>query len=131
MVKSTALYIFSFLHQTTTQGGGLPEQHALYIFSFLHQTTTPGSLRDCLRCCISSLFYIKPQHPAGDGKRKAGCISSLFYIKPQRWHCLPDGQAVVYLLFSTSNHNPAACGGKRAGCISSLFYIKPQRCNHP
>ena len=34
------LYIFWFLHQTTTTNGSAPDRAELYIFWFLHQTTT-------------------------------------------------------------------------------------------
>ena len=33
----------------------------LYLIEILHQTTTCGKCEDCLRRCILSKFYIKPQ----------------------------------------------------------------------
>ena len=38
--SSAVLYIFWFLHQTTTIETGVPRTFSLYIFWFLHQTTT-------------------------------------------------------------------------------------------
>ena len=34
---------------------------ALYLIEILHQTTTCGKCEECLRRCILSKFYIKPQ----------------------------------------------------------------------
>ena len=77
------LYIFWFLHQTTTLSIYLTIVSALYIFWFLHQTTTH----------FASTVAV------------GGCISFDSYIKPQpRWDCLHIPQ-VVYLLIPTSNHN--------------------------
>ena len=55
------LYIFIFLHQTTTC---LPSCSCfcwLYIFIFLHQTTTLLVMFLALMSCISLYSYIKPQ----------------------------------------------------------------------
>ena len=79
------LYIFWFLHQTTTCTRILPFGGRLYIFWFLHQTTTPTPIRWDQFSCISFDSYIKPQ---------------LFLMLI--W--LPG---VVYLLIPTSNHNHA------------------------
>ena len=55
------LYIFWFLHQTTTATGSASISGKLYIFWFLHQTTT-GSVNTCVAVrCISFDSYIKPQ----------------------------------------------------------------------
>ena len=56
----------------------------LYIRSFLHQTTTRVAHEWLQNCCISVLFYIKPQLNLIDQHRDISCISVLFYIKPQR-----------------------------------------------
>ena len=123
------LYIFWFLHQTTTRSGTACRRSRLYIFWFLHQTTTPGIafMTDC------------------------SCISFDSYIKPQPWCCYIEGISVVYLLIPTSNHNlqlliyntcalyifwflhqtttwhstESRCGS----CISFDSYIKPQHCS--
>ena len=121
---------------------------ALYIFWFLHQTTTPLSPAFRLNSCISFDSYIKPQLTILRGRQDrvvylliptsnhncqsfgrmlcrlyifwflhqtttvpclnrsgVGCISFDSYIKPQLigssiWYCY-----VVYLLIPTSNHN--------------------------
>ena len=80
---SMRLYIFWFLHQTTTPLVWLKIRMKLYIFWFLHQTTTRDDPSVHLRCCISFDSYIKPQ---------------LRYY-------LDEFYRVVYLLIPTSNHN--------------------------
>ena len=82
--SSSLLYIFWFLHQTTTSMPNLPSSTQLYIFWFLHQTTTGA-------CC---------------GRSRSSCISFDSYIKPQLMYCFCFHDAVVYLLIPTSNHNP-------------------------
>ena len=77
------LYIFWFLHQTTTKSLIGAFRNMLYIFWFLHQTTT--SFRE--------------------NRWKEGCISFDSYIKPQRRHPWAAARLVVYLLIPTSNHN--------------------------
>ena len=99
---------------------------ALYIFHFLHQTTTASARAASGLCCISFIFYIKPQH-----------------IRDYSHFLL-----VVYLSFSTSNHNEREAliedyklyifhflhqtTTQRTllnaynRCISFIFYIKPQ-----
>ena len=77
------LYIFRFLHQTTTCNGLWQCKSVLYIFRFLHQTTTYCRMASSCRCCISFVSYIKPQ---------------------QKW-IICFLCHVVYLSFPTSNHN--------------------------
>ena len=77
----------------------------LYIFWFLHQTTTScrtniGSLR-----CISFDSYIKPQHIFVVWYPIPSCISFDSYIKPQHDSEAGIYHIVVYLLIPTSNHN--------------------------
>ena len=83
--KKQGLYIFRFLHQTTTLQRGPEVTVPLYIFRFLHQTTTRGLLHHPASRCISFDSYIKPQRP---GTSKAT-------------------HRVVYLSIPTSNHNDA------------------------
>ena len=56
-----ALYIFWFLHQTTTVQAIANALNKLYIFWFLHQTTTVRRHFRAICCCISFDSYIKPQ----------------------------------------------------------------------
>ena len=77
----------------------------LYIFIFLHQTTTRSCSLLLPMCCISLYSYIKPQPERLRGEGVARCISLYSYIKPQ-----PDDASifivvVVYLYIPTSNHN--------------------------
>ena len=55
----------------------------LYIFSFLHQTTTLALRRAEAARCISLVFYIKPQLCETYVIFRNCCISLVFYIKPQ------------------------------------------------
>ena len=99
----------------------------LYIFWFLHQTTTVNPFTAANSCCISFDSYIKPQLFYSARPQKGGCISFDSYIKPQLWFTIrakkfscisfdsyikPQLQTrrgrhwgVVYLLIPTSNHN--------------------------
>ena len=77
----------------------------LYLIEILHQTTTCGKCEECLRRCILSKFYIKPQRRERYNVRRLRCILSKFYIKPQL----------------RLERELARCS-----CILSKFYIKPQ-----
>ena len=77
----------------------------LYIFWFLHQTTT-ALLSVHLACsCISFDSYIKPQLLNFLINRRNSCISFDSYIKPQHKMVNYVSMTVVYLLIPTSNHN--------------------------
>ena len=134
------LYIFWFLHQTTTNSQSLEFLPELYIFWFLHQTTTIVGGDRWLECCISfdsyikpQLYnpclvftascisfdsYIKPQHVCRLVGRTRGCISFDSYIKPQPSESATSKELVVYLLIPTSNHN--FCHNL---CVFVLLYI--------
>ena len=120
----------------------------MYIFCFLHQTTTKLILILLILCCISFVSYIKPQpidaytqlksvvyllFPTSnhnlpvcviswlvlyifcflhqtttkrvENKSICCCISFVSYIKPQLCSNCSSCVSVVYLLFPTSNHN--------------------------
>ena len=114
---------------STSNHNGLSFGHAikkLYLLCFLHQTTTIRQKPTLKSCCISYVFYIKPQL----------YYRLLFVI------------FVVSLMFSTSNHNPIFVRilfillyllcflhqtttpilsySNKFCCISYVFYIKPQ-----
>ena len=78
---------------------------SLYIFWFLHQTTTTCIFAPRFICCISFDSYIKPQQETGKGSPLASCISFDSYIKPQLQLEQFRLLIVVYLLIPTSNHN--------------------------
>ena len=125
---------------------------ALYIFWFLHQTTTQQNEWSLNKCCISFDSYIKPQPrwhwllalpvvylliPTSNhnlvfcnticielyifwflhqtttirciGLQVPRCISFDSYIKPQLILWCLSLRLVVYLLIPTSNHNLACC----------------------
>ena len=79
--------------------------YQLYIFWFLHQTTTLGLKLLNVQCCISFDSYIKPQLFIQFIFSVKSCISFDSYIKPQPGCPASGSCAVVYLLIPTSNHN--------------------------
>ena len=81
--KVKSLYIFWFLHQTTTLRHHFRLLHSLYIFWFLHQTTTFLLLALPQLRCISFDSYIKPQRRKMFVNIVICCISFDSYIKPQ------------------------------------------------
>ena len=83
LMKDSKLYLIEILHQTTTFPPAAPRVVLLYLIEILHQTTTCGKCEDCLRRCILSKFYIKPQRAHKPICRPPSCILSKFYIKPQ------------------------------------------------
>ena len=99
------LYIFWFLHQTTTPIRVLISSRPLYIFWFLHQTTTVRCVIILTYSCISFDSYIKPQQLRLCQMSTYSCISFDSYIKPQLVDAECRWPSVVYLLIPTSNHN--------------------------
>ena len=99
------LYIFWFLHQTTTFSVQMSKVTPLYIFWFLHQTTTCSLHRSVWICCISFDSYIKPQ------LRHVRCenVPVVYLLIPTSNHngnhLEKTNILVVYLLIPTSNHN--------------------------
>ena len=84
------------------------ERISLYIFWFLHQTTTIGINYWKSECCISFDSYIKPQLA-----RLPQVLQTVVYLLiPTSNHNLQLGwigkRYVVYLLIPTSNHNANA-----------------------
>ena len=112
----------------------------LYIFWFLHQTTTMRRIQANKRCCISFDSYIKPQlndvlvgkgcqlyifwflHQTTTSMRGTlnaiCCISFDSYIKPQLISEFCALRIVVYLLIPTSNHNTP-----ETSVLSEVLYI--------
>ena len=78
---------------------------SLYIFIFLHQTTTCPLFTQRIARCISLYSYIKPQPFTSRSVVSKCCISLYSYIKPQRAALPVQNDAVVYLYIPTSNHN--------------------------
>ena len=99
------LYIFIFLHQTTTESMVLTPYVRLYIFIFLHQTTTQ-SHTTVLRYCLYIFIFLHQTttHHLHHWYLQR-CISLYSYIKPQPHR---HGYNIVI------------------GCISLYSYIKPQ-----
>ena len=120
----------------------------MYIFRFLHQTTTFVPCEQTLFGCISFVSYIKPQPSFKLSIAMTCCISFVSYIKPQRFVASWLAPLVVYLSFPTSNHNHQTQVHRalllyifrflhqtttlrpnfnaKLRCISFVSYIKPQ-----
>ena len=148
MQNQAKLYLLCFLHQTTTETCVSKYVVKLYLLCFLHQTTTSFISQSFFTCCISYVFYIKPQLKRNLSLKSFSCISYVFYIKPQLVPGYQFQKTVVSLMFSTSNHNftVASLDLYRlyllcflhqtttsimryqclTSCISYVFYIKPQ-----
>ena len=99
------LYIFWFLHQTTTSRELYIEAGRLYIFWFLHQTTTPSGLLHLPARCISFDSYIKPQRSRYCRNRMRVVYLLIPTSNHNRLRCTDTELSVVYLLIPTSNHN--------------------------
>ena len=118
------LYIPTSNHNCERFGDSVQQ---LYIFIFLHQTTTPSSIYE-IRCgCISLYSYIKPQLSLVPNLNERSCISLYSYIKPQ----LPGSRSVrswcCISLYSyiKPQHKPSQ-QIVWVRCISLYSYIKPQ-----
>ena len=83
--RRTGLYIFIFLHQTTTTRHDFTKEDVLYIFIFLHQTTT-YLLRKINKYLLYIFIFLHQTTTVGRGVKNFICCISLYsYIKPQRW----------------------------------------------
>ena len=125
----------------------------LYIFIFLHQTTTPCAVASAEACCISLYSYIKPQLCCVMAATPYRCISLYSYIKPQlplpvaqRWHgCISLYSYIKPQLILSQISTELCCISlysyikpqldksvlpTLSGCISLYSYIKPQLANH-
>ena len=108
-----------------------PDSRALYIFWFLHQTTTSLLLVKTCRCCISFDSYIKPQLQTANATISLRCISFDSYIKPQLKIVALCGSSVVYLLIPTSNHNDGIVRSKNYQVVYLLIPTSNHNCNPP
>ena len=111
------LYCILFLHQTTTAQQEAAIQEQLYCILFLHQTTTGEWYDYCLRCCIASSFYIKPQQQAAERHDAQSCIASSFYIKPQPR--TPD--TLIFGHLTASRHDTKRGGVHRGSRFDAVF----------
>ena len=126
VLKHILLYIFWFLHQTTTQALACKNHRRLYIFWFLHQTTTVLSKNKVIFRCISFDSYIKPQP-----KQRSDMLVCVVYllIPTSNHNLLSFGfccLSVVYLLIPTSNHNWVNINHRR----STVVYLLIPTSNH-
>ena len=120
------LYFISFLHQTTTRYAACYYVRLLYFISFLHQTTTETYKRIFYSCCISFLFYIKPQQELGWPRRSRVVFH---FFSTSNHNCTPACQQIPWLYFISFLHQTTTIHFIKISlfsCISFLFYIKPQ-----
>ena len=114
-MAATLLYIFWFLHQTTTATVAPPCSICCISFDSYIKPQPSSRCRLIGRCCISFDSYIKPQLLAVFSITAGGCISFDSYIKPQLIFTNNVLNIVVYLLIPTSNHNWSAV------CLAALL----------
>ena len=93
----------------------------VYIFWFLHQTTTTLLLARMRMGCISFDSYIKPQLLLRMPILYQSCISFDSYIKPQPMRNPGLFASVVYLLIPTSNHNSVPLESRRYQVVYLLI----------
>ena len=93
----------------------------LYIFCFLHQTTTLVLLCLLPLSCISFVSYIKPQL-IDRTKRTNKVVYLLFPTSNHNASSVDSGSpSVVYLLFPTSNHNGRTFSNLQIYVVYLLF----------
>ena len=126
---SLSFYVVSIQYSTSNHNHRAPDllRTKLYLFSILHQTTTNRRHPCVYHSCIYSVFYIKPQQQGLREKNKKGCIYSVFYIKPQLF-AFQDvaGTCCIYSVFYIKPQHHRRCLIRIPRCIYSVFYIKPQ-----
>ena len=122
MLRAEMLYIFWFLHQTTTTN--LCNRKTPCCISFdsyikpqLYHCSVPSACS-----CISFDSYIKPQQMVKRNDGKISCISFDSYIKPQLSTPHTYSVYVVYLLIPTSNHNSMCI---RTGSSPVVYLLIP------
>ena len=97
---------------------------SLYIFWFLHQTTTRIWVRTRYLRCISFDSYIKPQHYMNQDN----CFLVVYLLIPTSNHnviyLVHNYGFVVYLLIPTSNHNSRPV--YRSACRLYIFWFLHQ-----
>ena len=98
----------------------------LYIFWFLHQTTTHSLLRFFVPCCISFDSYIKPQLQESE----VGFSMVVYLLIPTSNHnttcqqCYHDALYIFWFLHQTTTQRLPLL--RKSRCISFDSYIKPQ-----
>ena len=99
------MYIFIFLHQTTTLlQSTLDLNSCISLYSYIKPQLLLIVLIIVLSC-ISLYSYIKPQLQHVISLYSCCCISLYSYIKPQHQKSTRRNTYVVYLYIPTSNHN--------------------------
>ena len=128
LIISSAIVVLVFV--STSNHNSLvisPAMLALFLYLFLHQTTTSGQQvgRHCRCSCIC--FYIKPQLKIIYNLGGNGCSCICFYIKPQPLFIVSlSFVCCSCICFYIKPQLLRAAGSLRAGCSCICFYIKPQ-----
>ena len=121
LLHSQLSFIF-FLHQTTTKTLTSRRTRRLSFIFFLHQTTTPD-VADLMNVGLSFIFFLHQTTTVPlPVSRPTNCLLSFFYIKPQLSTSDASRRAIVFYLFSTSNHNE---GSEQTGgnTLSFIFFL--------
>ena len=120
------LYIFIFLHQTTTAPWYRVDELKLYIFIFLHQTTTQGILGHASGGCISLYSYTKPQ--PGLSADYFSDVVYLYIPTPNHNRCSRCRYAKLLYIFIFLHQTTTPNESFKIGysCISLYSYTKPQ-----
>ena len=127
LLVSRVLYIFWFLHQTTTLARDACIRIRLYIFWFLHQTTTYTHDMSFDNSCISFDSYIKPQLYE-EFKGLQGLYIFWFLHQTTTSACsLPLGRLLYIFWFLHQTTTRFCLSNACNSCISFDSYIKPQR----
>ena len=128
LIESEGTYVVYLLIPTSNHNSRLGpiDVVKLYIFWFLHQTTTFDSDELAQDCCISFDSYIKPQLA-----ESAKLLQMVVYllIPTSNHNCclsLSVCAIVVYLLIPTSNHNYY----RSQEVLSSVVYLLIPTSNH-
>ena len=131
MANSLRLYIFSFLHQTTTLGRGFDNAWKLYIFSFLHQTTTSVTL-DPLQLRLYIFSFL---HQTTTDMVKFLYLPLLYifsFLHQTTTMCTIEIFRLQLYIFSFLHQTTTIIQvvSLSGSCISLVFYIKPQPMVH-
>ena len=122
-----SLYIFIFLHQTTTQDKQFHHLQPLYIFIFLHQTTTPTPWKQLARWLYIFIFL----HQTTTDTSLYG-LDRLLYIfiflhQTTTIMMLEPHHFLLYIfIFLHQTTTIPSTSISNVCCISLYSYIKPQ-----
>ena len=121
------LYLFWFLHQTTTWAGQLIKIDKLYLFWFLHQTTTWCMLYPW-RSGLYLFWFLHQTTTFEDGDQDTAKLYLFWFLhQTTTQHSFASQRIVLYLFwFLHQTTTILSFGSISTRCISFDSYIKPQ-----